>query len=343
MTSAQRSGSSRVSRGVAVAAIVALAVLASIYRWLGDSTLEGEMLTVWPPELWAGAFTVLALLVALADRRYGAAVFVATFVFLLATSEWASLFRKNVDPRVVQVQRRLPARDVERGPVAGPARSRTAAAGPLPLPGERARRRQSDDLGLLEGLPLGGHPRPCGLQPLSVRSDRNGAGRSVGSSAGDRPPPPIGCARSGGERTAGSARDVMKIASPSDAIDLRAHHRGARGAVRAAIEGGIGARQALGGVPAIVCGDFNTPGSAVSVRGLSPLTDIWPRAGRGWGGTMGDDLPIARIDQCWASEGVHPCRLGSNAVVVRTTASWSPTSRFADHRFWNLFPLPKAT
>ena len=114
---------------------------------------------------------------------------------------------------------------------------------------------------------------------------------------------------------------VMKLASPSDAIDLRAHHRDRVEQFERLSTAVSAARRALEGIPAIVCGDFNTPGYAASVRGLSPLADIWPRAGRGWGGTMGDDLPIARIDQCWASEGVQPLQ------------AWVERGLGSDHRF----------
>ena len=46
-------------RTVTVAAVGAMAILAFLYRGPGDSTLVGEILTVWPPELWACAAIVV--------------------------------------------------------------------------------------------------------------------------------------------------------------------------------------------------------------------------------------------------------------------------------------------
>jgi endonuclease/exonuclease/phosphatase (EEP) superfamily protein YafD len=57
----------------------------------------------------------------------------------------------------------------------------------------------------------------------------------------------------------------------------------------------------------ILAGDFNTPGGLPS---LFPLTrvasDVWPRRGLGWGGTMTAELPVSRIDQCWVSADIEP-------------------------------------
>lgn len=113
---------------------------------------------------------------------------------------------------------------------------------------------------------------------------------------------------------------VLKVASPSDAIDLRAHHRERVAQFSRLSENVAAARRRLGGIEAVLCGDFNTPGHATSLRALRPLVDIWPRAGSGWGGTMGDDFPVARIDQCWTSAGVHPLR------------AWVERGQGSDHR-----------
>jgi len=68
----------------------------------------------------------------------------------------------------------------------------------------------------------------------------------------------------------------------------------------------------------VLAGDFNTPGGARSLLGLKPLLrDVWPEAGVGWGATAPAPLPLARIDQCWISEGVRPL----HAEVLRLPGS----------------------
>jgi endonuclease/exonuclease/phosphatase (EEP) superfamily protein YafD len=50
----------------------------------------------------------------------------------------------------------------------------------------------------------------------------------------------------------------------------------------------------------ILAGDFNVRGGSVSrqpLTGVAGLRDAWPLAGRGWGGTITRDFPVARIDQ----------------------------------------------
>lgn len=113
---------------------------------------------------------------------------------------------------------------------------------------------------------------------------------------------------------------VRKVASPSDSLDLASEHEARVAQFPRLSEETSRIRRLHGGIEAIVCGDFNSPAHARSVRALAPLVDVWPRAGRGWGGTMGDDLPIARIDQCWASDGMHAVQ----AFVAR--------GRGSDHR-----------
>jgi endonuclease/exonuclease/phosphatase family protein len=306
-----------------MAAIVALVVLAFLYRWPGDSTLEGEILTIWPPELWAGAFIVLAVIVALADRRYGAAIFIATFVFIIVTAEWASLFRRRLAD---------PASNADSGGTL-----RLVTWNVARSPDLRALEPLHPDLCLFqESAPVVGNPTTSAyweafhwastLDP-AVFSRYPFDPIEMGPVGPWGPPQAIVLHLPSGARVlVVNVRlvlpgIVMQVASPSDAIDLRAHHRDRVAQFERLSKAVSAARLTLGGIPAIACGDFNTPGYAVSVRGLSPLADVWPRAGRGWGGTMGDDLPIARIDQCWASEDVQPLQ------------AWVERGRGSDYRF----------
>jgi endonuclease/exonuclease/phosphatase (EEP) superfamily protein YafD len=74
-------------------------------------------------------------------------------------------------------------------------------------------------------------------------------------------------------------------------------------------------------LPLVLAGDFNVRGDVASLDPLRAiLRDAWHETGRGWGGTMTSSFPVARIDQCWVSDGVRP-----------VSARVAPTSH-SDHR-----------
>ncbi len=59
----------------------------------------------------------------------------------------------------------------------------------------------------------------------------------------------------------------------------------------------------------VLAGDFNTPASARSLQPLRTfLRDVWLEAGQGWGATTPEFLPLARIDQCWVTPGLGTVR-----------------------------------
>lgn len=59
-------------------------------------------------------------------------------------------------------------------------------------------------------------------------------------------------------------------------------------------------------VPVIFGGDFNLPAGDKLFRILSPrFRDTFRNAGRGWGNTLDNDLPILRIDQIWCDDHFH--------------------------------------
>lgn len=75
------------------------------------------------------------------------------------------------------------------------------------------------------------------------------------------------------------------------------------------------------GRPIIVAGDFNAPPGDLAYSALKPrLTDVFPRVGTGWGGTITNDYPLLRIDQIWASTEWTP------------VAAWVRPSIDSDHR-----------
>ena len=70
----------------------------------------------------------------------------------------------------------------------------------------------------------------------------------------------------------------------------------------------------------IPAGDFNNRGGLASHCPLQDsLRDVWPLAGSGWGATFMNNWPVARIDQCWISEGISP------------VAAWVAQSDLSDH------------
>ena len=302
--------------------IVALAVLAVLYWWPGDSTLPGEIVTIWPPELWAAVFAVIASLVGLADRRSGMATLAAVLVFVLATSEWLPLMRSRTfdgDPAPPGSTRlRLVTWNVARSPD-------LAALEPL----------RPDVCLFQESAPVRGQaalsPHWSGfhwagtLDPAVFSRYPLETVEMAGIGPWAPPQAVVLDLPSGVRILVVNVRLVLpgivrKLASPGDAIDLRSAHAERILQFRRLGEGVAARRASLGRIPAVVCGDFNTSARAASVRALHPLADIWPRAGRGWGGTMGADLPIARIDQCWTSEGVVPLQ------------AWVERGRGSDHR-----------
>ena len=99
---------------------------------------------------------------------------------------------------------------------------------------------------------------------------------------------------------------VLVAVSPSDPHDLVEGHR-RRLAQYDNLAALLARTQAAEAVSAVVlCGDFNTPATAASVAPLRrTYRDVWKLGGTGWGGTMGEDLPLARIDQCWVSSAVE--------------------------------------
>lgn len=74
-------------------------------------------------------------------------------------------------------------------------------------------------------------------------------------------------------------------------------------------------------VPIIIGGDFNSPAGDAIYRLLKPrLHDTFAEAGRGWGNTAFNHLPVLRVDEVWTSDHFRAL-----AVVARETIN-------SDHR-----------
>jgi endonuclease/exonuclease/phosphatase (EEP) superfamily protein YafD len=65
-------------------------------------------------------------------------------------------------------------------------------------------------------------------------------------------------------------------------------------------------RQSTGLEHVLLVGDFNAPPRMPSLAPIHAVfRDCWQLAGRGWGGTATADLPLARIDHCWATRDLR--------------------------------------
>jgi endonuclease/exonuclease/phosphatase (EEP) superfamily protein YafD len=296
------------------------AVLTVAYRVSGDTSTLGEMVTVWPPVLWTLVLLPRVLWTWLhGGRREAALGALAIVAFLLLTTELTPLVRA------------LRATDVRRG---GP--TTPGPAGPV------ARADQPEDLlsfRVVTWNVAGGAPfdELASLQPDIVFVQECGAGPALAGrwdgytwvstldpatlcrfpvralpteSIGPWMAPQLLLADLPADRRVllVNVRLVLPAiviaAASGDLPSLAEAHaeRVAQFTRLAALVERTARRENATSV--ILAGDFNTPGGARSLRALAPLRDVWPEAGRGWGGTMTAEMPLARIDQVWVSRNV---------------------------------------
>lgn len=295
--------------GSFLAIALLLGSLAALYRTLGDLTTWSECLTVWPPFVWCAIVVPRLLLLAVRRRlRELVAALGLVVAFLALTVEW---------PRFTLGQGEPPA-------TAGALRLRVVSwnvAGRVHLDALRAFRpdlcllqeiaivhqqdldgywrgwqwQQALDPGTLSRWPVTRLPtRTVGpwTDPQVLRIDLPGGRRAIVVNARLVLPAFV---------VAAASLDAPSAAGLGEAHRQRLHQfEELATLVRETLD-----REHA--TSAILCGDFNTPGGA---RSLAPLravvTDVWPRAGRGWGATMTEWTPVSRIDQCWVTPDVRP-------------------------------------
>jgi hypothetical protein len=99
---------------------------------------------------------------------------------------------------------------------------------------------------------------------------------------------------------------VRKVASPGDSVDLEGEHARRVAQFSHLAELLAALRRDHPDAALLLAGDFNAPAGLPSARPLQQLLrDVWPEAGLGWGGTMTEDMPLARIDQAWISPEIE--------------------------------------
>jgi endonuclease/exonuclease/phosphatase (EEP) superfamily protein YafD len=308
--------------------LASLAGLTLAYRVLGDTTLLGECLTVWPPALWCAVLAPRLALVAWRGRRRETAAAAGVMAaFLAATTEWRSLLprprsplrerfdraRRSGDPRALRVVSwnvagRLPLDDL--APLEPDlVLVQEAPLGDVSLEGAWSRYRWATSF----------DPAALSRHPVRVLPSRRVGPWQEPQLVALEPPgaPPLLVAN-------------VRLVLPSFVIAVAAGEwpwrlagahaeRLAQYRLLAELIAETTRREGLR--HALLCGDFNTPGGALSLRPLAAagLRDVWPQAGRGWGATMTAELPVSRIDQCWTSASLAP-------------ASASVRSGRSDHR-----------
>ncbi|MCG3197607.1 MAG: hypothetical protein GHCLOJNM_02095 [bacterium] len=304
----------------------ALVFLNVLYLFVGDGTVWGEYLTIWPPILWAYAFLIPLLVVCFAaGKRQSVILFSLWALFLGSTEEWASLFRSQENSLHVRLDSarakgsaetaeigiRLTSWNVS-GTLSAQSRCLEFLAGYEPdicLFQETPDQDPTLEQGNFEGYWKGFHwldAGDCGilsrypLKPLATEP------------VGPWPPVQIVSVQPATGSTFLLAN--VHLAVPSLVLNplsrdkreylVRRHKErvGQFGRLAKLIQ----AQMAETGNPSsIVAGDFNTPASQWSLDPLREfLSDVWLIRGVGWGRTITNQFPVSRIDQCWVTEDV---------------------------------------
>jgi hypothetical protein len=311
-------GRRRVAAALGLLALAFLAVMTAAQVLFSDRTWWSECLSVWPSLLWVLPPLVGGLLAQLlGGRRWLTAVVLGSAAALALTVEWRPLLR-SVDPDRVRLWEA--------------ARSAEGRAGPLALRVVTWNISRESVLPRLSSL----RPDLCLFQESAPPSRQdlahpfwNGYSWRGGDDPGTlsrwpvtvlptekigpwTPPLLLRIDAPGGRRIlVANARlvlpeIVLAAVAPSDPHDFVEGHR-RRVAQYENLAALLARTQAAEAASAVVlCGDFNTPATAASVAPLRrAYRDVWKVGGTGWGGTMGEDLPLARIDQCWVSSAVE--------------------------------------
>jgi len=312
---------SKVSRTAAIVFAVLfwvpLTVLLAFYLFVGDRTVTGEFLTIWPPLLWVFALVPLSLpLLALGRRRHFAVCLAGILLFLAMTEEWRSLLRWGGRARRERFEnlRASPggggdgiALRVISWNVSGADRREILRILEVHKPDVCFLQETPDGNASIQDADLIGHWRgfhwldagDCGvLSRYPIRpfpSGRIGPWSDPQILVMELP--------DGREALLVNVRLMLPALwanplSPEGRRRLVESHR-------ERINQFAGLRDLIAEkkMPLVIlAGDFNTPARARSLRPLrAGLRDAWRICGRGWGRTVTADFPVSRIDQCWVS------------------------------------------
>jgi endonuclease/exonuclease/phosphatase (EEP) superfamily protein YafD len=299
-----------------------VALLALLYLVVSDRTWWSECITIWPPLLWGFLLVPLAALTLEIRRpRRALVLFVAIALFFLFTVEWRSLLRWG-EARGEEEFAQLRATP-SRGAHALRVVTWNIDGNRNVLPTLAA---LDPDLCFLQETPDG----DSSFQPADLTGPWDGF---IWDDAGDcgvlsrwpvqrlptrrvgpwTPPQILEMTWPDGERLLlGNVRLVLpslelSVFLPTRWRRLRREHsaRLEQFSLLAALLDET--QRERGPAPLVLAGDFNNTGGLASHAPLRALLgDVWPVAGRGWGATLLDRWPVARIDQCWVSREIEP-------------------------------------
>jgi len=296
----------RFRRFIAVANLILLAVLLTLYLAVGDQTAWGEYFTIWPSFFWV--LPMLPLLAFGTQRRFrrlAAAQWIFLFAFLCFTVEWRSMFRfRSSDDRRADL--RIVTWNID-----------SASAGKRALLDELsslnpdicffqetpdgAASFQANDLsgswsgyhwidagdcGILSRYPITQIPfERVGPweKPLAVKLELPNGNSLICINVRLMLPSLI-----------------LNAFSAENRSRLKADHQSRTAQFPALVSEIVRLRHDHPSASIILAGDFNTPATAHSQSVLKKfLRDAWKEAGCGWGATMTNSFPVSRIDQCW--------------------------------------------
>gem|GEM_PF-3198598 len=286
--------------------------LAALYVFVGDQNPWGEFLTIWPPVLWLFGLIPLAILSSAPSvKRFTAVVWLAVLLFIIVTHEVRPMLRALIPSSQARGELRVVSWNV------GGTLDMAAAIRDL--------RTLEPDICMLQEYQGQLSPKDREtfgtVWPHAVQTgelvilSRHPFRLLPAESVGPWSDPQLAMVDIEGRRLLiGNVRLMLPslVLNPWEKKDRDVLTQ--CNAVRigqfpklAALIANTDGRERPDAI--LLGGDFNTAGHAWSLGPLrTMLKDVWPVAGRGWGGTCTTEYPVARIDALYTSSMLVPVR-----------------------------------
>jgi endonuclease/exonuclease/phosphatase (EEP) superfamily protein YafD len=290
-----------------------LLFLSIIYLFIGDKTVFGEYITVWPPILWIFILIPFSLMFLIFGRyTYCGYAIIGIAIFLLLTEEWHSLFRVSgnhppTPQQSVSNSTKIPLRII--------VWNVNGAGGKKLLSTLES---YQPDICLLSEAPN------LDIKSISSTGYWKGFRWIYAGDCGTLSRYPIQELPSSSIGP-WSAPQMMNMELPNHRQVLLANvrlmlpsllfnifDRNTRNQFIETHQTRIKQYQLLSQLITnsnqkniILVGDFNISARSKSLNPLRKiLRDAWLEGGHGWGRTMTIDFPVSRIDQCWISQPI---------------------------------------
>ena len=266
-----------------------IAFLGFVYLFVGDQTFWGAWISIAPPALVS---LVLVPIVIRLRSWAGAALLVAFFTF---TTEWP---RFGSETNAAGDTLRLVSWNIGAG-------NTNWASAAMPLePDIVLVQESSKPVSLWDGFQWSGTPDPGTLTHFPVKVLPT-------EKVGPWTEPQLLLVEVQGKKLLlANVRlmlpsAVIQLVAPLEERPLENYHArtGQYGKLAALL---TSTAESVDADAIILAGDFNVPARMQSLAPLRKfLRDAWPEAGVGWGATMPEFLPLARIDHVWVSEAIE--------------------------------------